>query len=111
MSRRIDIELTSAREDGTFTWRAAGAREPRGMVAGTLLSGNAKVGDVVKVEAEFFVDGIQITGLVPDKGPRQEAERLELLGTGRPEEPLVTTTLARGDREDRARPRRSAGPP
>ena len=29
MSRRIDIELTSARPDGTWTWRAAGARNPK----------------------------------------------------------------------------------
>jgi hypothetical protein len=99
--RRIDIELTSAKDDGTWTWRAAGAREPRGTVPSTLVGAGAKVGDVLKVDADFFVDGIQITGIVPEKGPRSEPERLEILGTGRQDEPLVTTTLARPERGER----------
>ena len=33
MSSRIEVELTSQREDGTWTWRAAGARQPKGVVA------------------------------------------------------------------------------
>ena len=32
MSRRLEIELTSTREDGTWTWRAAGAKVPKGVV-------------------------------------------------------------------------------
>ena len=32
MPSRIEVELTSARPDGNWTWRAAGAREPRGVV-------------------------------------------------------------------------------
>jgi hypothetical protein len=108
MPRRIEIELTSARDDGTWTWRAAGAREPRGTVPATLVGDAAKVGAVLKVEAEFFLDGIEITAIVPTKGPRQEAERLELLGSGRADEPLVTTTLARPERGER-RDRRDRG--
>ena len=30
MPRRIDIELTSALADGSWTWRAAGAKVPKG---------------------------------------------------------------------------------
>ena len=37
MSRRLEIELTSERPDGTWTWRAAGARQPKGEMDGTLL--------------------------------------------------------------------------
>ncbi|MUH55729.1 MAG: hypothetical protein F2683_02250, partial [Actinobacteria bacterium] len=48
MSRRIEIELTSSRPDGSWTWRAAGAREPKGVLDGTLLSQGSKPGDVVK---------------------------------------------------------------
>ncbi len=107
MPRRIDIELTSSREDGTWTWRAAGAKEPRGTIAATLVTGPAKVGDVLRVDAEFFVDGIEITGVVPSKGARQEPERLELLGAPK-DEPLVTTTLAERTRDDRG-PRRDGG--
>ncbi|MFZ6002573.1 MAG: hypothetical protein ACOYXM_01440 [Actinomycetota bacterium] len=103
MPRRIDIELTSSRDDGTWTWRAAGAKEPRGTVATTVVPGGAKVGDVLRVDAEFFVDGIEITGVVPVKGARKEPERLELLAPAGKDEPLVTTTLAERGRDDRGR--------
>jgi hypothetical protein len=101
MPRRIDIELTSSRDDGTWTWRAAGAREPKGTVPAALVGGSAKVGDVLKVDAEFFVDGIQITGVVPTKGARPERDLLEIIGSGQADEPLVTTTLARPERPPR----------
>ncbi|MEY4373107.1 MAG: hypothetical protein RL219_1876, partial [Actinomycetota bacterium] len=50
MSRRIEIELTSTRPDGTWTWRAAGAREPKGVLSSDVLPSGAKVGDVLKVD-------------------------------------------------------------
>ena len=34
----MEIELTSTRPDGTWTWRAAGARQPKGELDGGLLS-------------------------------------------------------------------------
>lgn len=105
MPRRIEIELTSSRDDGTWTWRAAGAKEPRGTVPSTLLEGSPKVGDVLRVDAEFFVDGIQIIGVLPAKGARREPERIEILGSGKADEPLVTSTLATRGRDDRG-PRR-----
>ena len=64
MSRRIEIELTSSRPDGTWTWRAAGAREPKGVLEGSVLGGGSKVGDVVKVEADFDIDGITILSVL-----------------------------------------------
>ncbi len=105
MPRRIDIELTSSRDDDTWTWRAAGAKAPKGSVAATVLPPGAKVGDVFKVDAEFFVDGIEITGVVPTKGTRKEPERLELIAPVGKDEPLVTSTLASRGRDDRG-PRR-----
>ncbi|HEX4868743.1 MAG TPA: hypothetical protein VFV32_14125 [Acidimicrobiales bacterium] len=110
MPRRIDIELTSSRDDGTWTWRAAGAKAPKGSVAASVLPAEAKVGDVLKVDAEFFVDGIEITGVVTQTRTRKEPERLELIGGAGAEEPLVTTTLAprRDDRGPRRGPRRDA---
>ncbi len=68
MSRRIEIELTSARDDGSWTWRAAGAKQPKGELAGSLLYEGAKVGDVVRAEAEFLLDGIEILAVLPPKG-------------------------------------------
>lgn len=105
MARRIDIELTSARPDGTWTWRAAGAREPKGVLDGGLLYVGAKAGDVLRADAEFELEGILITSVTPPKTePRPEGQRIEVVGPGRPEGPGVTTQLVgRGDRRDRRR--------
>src|SRR5688572_7084986 len=97
MSRRIEIELTSERPDGTWTWRAAGARQPKGDLTADVLFDGAKVGDVVRADAEFGIDGILVTAVLPPKGARAEPERLEIIGPPRREE-LVTTTLAKGGR-------------
>jgi hypothetical protein len=111
MSRRIDIELTSAREDGSWTWRAAGAREPRGTVDGTILPSGTEVGAVLRVEIEGHLDGLNVVAVVPAKTARAEPERLELKSSGGADQPLVTTALApgrsgerrgRGDRGDRS---------
>ena len=95
----MEIELTSSRDDGTYTWRAAGARQPKGLVAADLLSAGAKVGDVLRVEAEVELDGITILQVLPNKEHTAErSDRIEL----RPERPAtggVTTQLV--SREDR----------
>ena len=93
VARRLDIELTSSRDDGTWTWRAAGAKQPKGVLDGSLVPSGVGVGDVVKVEAEAYLEGLEITTVFPPKGARKEPEKLELLGSGR-DEPLVTQVLA-----------------
>ena len=110
VARRLDIELTSDRGDGQWTWRAAGAKQPKGTLDGTLLPAGTSVGDVVKVEADADLDGLTVTTVFAPKGARKEAETLEVLGSGR-DEPLVTQVLApkgrgrgRGD-DDRGRGR------
>jgi hypothetical protein len=116
MSRRLEIELTSTLSDQEWTWRAAGARQPKGVIAASLLPTGAAIGDVLKVEAEFFVDGIEITSVVPSKGARREPDRLEVIGSGRSEGGGVTTSLQpkRGGRRDDdggdRRDRRDRGP-
>src|SRR5581483_7051246 len=110
--RRIDVELTSDRGDGSWTWRAAGAREPRGVVSSDLVPAGAKAGDVLRAEADFDLDGVTIVGLAPiQEKKRNEPERIELLGKPRRDEDLVTTSLVRGGRgERRERPPRDRGP-
>src|SRR4029077_8989475 len=79
MARRIDIELTSARPDGTWTWRAAGALKPRGVLDGALLYQGAKAGDVVRADADFEIEGITIAAVLPPKDKkRPEPERIDV---------------------------------
>ena len=102
MSRRIEVELTSQRDDGTWTWRAAGAKQPKGTLDGDVLYPGAGVGDVCRADADFEIDGIFITAVLPPKGRsgRPDDERIELMGTGK-EVDGVTTQLARKGRSDR----------
>ena len=104
MAVRLEIELTSARGDGTWTWRAAGARQPKGVLDGALLTGEPKVGDVVRVEAEQNIDGISVTAILPAKAKSREPERLELIA--KPEGPLVSSTVVRRPREEKRGDRR-----
>jgi len=92
---RMRIELTSTRDDGAWTWRAAGAREPRGSIDRALLPEGATVGDVLRVEVDQFMDGIEVTSVLHDQEERTTPETLEIIGSGR-SEPLVTTKLAGG---------------
>jgi hypothetical protein len=123
MTRRIDIELTSSRDDGTWTWRAPGARQPRGSLEGTLLPSGAKVGDVLRADAEFDLEGIVVTSvLAPKEAPAAEkVARIEIVGSGRDNAPGgVSVILApggrrrdedgRGDRPRRASAARGAAP-
>ena len=104
---RMEIELTSTRDDGQWTWRAAGARQPRGTVADVLVPEGTTVGDVLRVEVEQFMDGIEVTSVLVDRVERSEPETLEVLGSGQ-NEPLVTTKLA-GRRRDEDGPRGRTG--
>jgi hypothetical protein len=126
MSRKIEVELTSERDDGSWTWRAAGAKQPKGELDGSLLYSGAKVGDVVRAEADFGIDGIEVIGVqAPKERVRNEPERLEILGSPRRDEGGVTTSLApkgrrsddrrggdrREPRKDRAEPRKDRAEP
>ena len=110
MSRRIDIELTSALGDGSWTWRAAGAKQPKGVVDGSVLPIGAKVGDELKVDVEQEIDGITVLGIVQTR-EKSALDLIELLPVERNFQPVVETRAKR-DRNDRGgrdgdrRPRR-----
>ena len=115
---RMEIELTSIRADGDWTWRAAGARQPKGSVQSSLVPDGSAVGDVLRADFDQFMDGIEVTSVLPPKNPRPTPDLVEILGSGR-DEPLVTTRLTgkRGGRRDKddskggrdRREKRSAG--
>ncbi len=112
MARRMDVELTSDRGDGTWTWRAAGARQPRGVIDAAVVGEGASVGDVLRVEAEIELEGITITAVLPQRSSSPRKGVIEISGTGAPETGSVTTSLLprherRGPRPpgERGRPR------
>ena len=100
MSRRIDIELTSALADGSWTWRAAGARKPNGVVDGAILPTGSAVGDVLKVEVEQMLDGIEVQSVVKGREKTEDVNVLELLPSEKPFEAVIETRAKR-DRSER----------
>ena len=103
MSKRIDIELTSNRGDGTWTWRAAGAKTPKGTLNGSILDAGAKTGDTIKVEAEFDLDGVEILALVKTKEKAVRGNLLQIIGSEKEFQP-VTQKLA--DKSKDRKPKR-----
>ncbi len=103
MSRRIDIELTSALSDGSWTWRAAGAKKPNGVLAGSILPEGAAVGDELKVEVEQMLDGIEVVSVVKGREKPAASDTLELLPSDKPFEAVIETRAKRdrGERRDR----------
>ena len=98
MPNRLDIELTSVRGDGSYTWRAAGARQPKGVIDAKILADSAKVGNVLRVEAEVEIDGITILSVLPSKEKAASPERIELIGSSKPVPAVTTVLLSEGGR-------------
>lgn len=110
MATRIEIEVTSDRGDGTFTWRAAGAKQPKGVLAGSLLPSGASVGDVLRADAEFTVDGPEIISLTAPKAPKVDTiERIEVVGTQQQTEAVTTQLAKKGGRGGNRRGGRDGG--
>ena len=106
MPVRIEIELTSSSPDGSWTWRAAGAREPRGVLDGAILPSGSSVGDQLRVETEHDVEGIRVLAVVPPKEKSSRAGLLELLPTEDHFEPVVQHRAPGGRGDGARRPRR-----
>jgi hypothetical protein len=123
MAHRIEIELTSQSSDATWTWRAAGAKQPKGAVDAALVPADARVGTVLRAEVETTLDGTTVTALLPlkTKSDGRSAERIEILGSPT-RGPDVNVVLApssrrrrdaagegRDGRSESRRPRREGG--
>ena len=108
MTRRIDVELTSNNGGETWTWRAAGAKLPKGSVPATLVPEGSAVGSVLRAEVENGIDGIEVLALSVPADPqagRPVVERIEILGSGK-QSADVTVTLAKKGRGGRDGERR-----
>jgi hypothetical protein len=108
VARRIEIELTSKLDDGRYTWRAFGAREPRGTMDASLVPGGASVGEVLRAEVDTGMDGVDVLAILPRKQPSSQDSRGESLQMIAPQEDAgVRVSLApkgrsrRDDRDDR----------
>lgn len=110
MSRRIDIELTSRTSDGGFTWRAAGAKQPRGTVGADVVPEGMSVGDVVRAELESGLEGFEVVSVLArqEKHTDQPANRIEVLGAPR-RGPDVVVSYAGGPRRRRDTERAGGG--
>ena len=119
MSRRIEIEITSLNGD-VATWRAAGAKLPKGVLNSSLIPGGPIVGNVYRADVEQYMEGIEILSVMAPKtasplDPRHE--RIELIPTAKLGPDVIVTYAPKGrggprrdgdrDRDDN---RRGAGP-
>ena len=117
MATKLEIELTSQLDSDSWTWRAAGARSPKGTVATKLLYEGAKIGDITKAEVQMGLDGIEVLSVTaPATKKKQGDNRIELVGSSS-NEPAVTISLKKKDRPNRGargsseRPRQGADRP
>ena len=83
MGHRIEVELTSQSDETTWTWRAAGAKQPRGTVSAVLVPSGTTVGSVLRAEVETTLDGTTVTALLALKGKSvpKPIDRIEVIGT------------------------------
>jgi len=109
--RRLDIEVTSLRDDGTFTWRAAGAREPRGAGETGGLPEGVGVGDVLRAEIEAHLDGMTIVSVSIERPKERRATLLQLEAPVREFKPITEQRAVRKKPErPKGRPRPEGKP-
>jgi len=81
MSRRIEIEITSLKGE-VATWRAAGAKLPKGVLQTSLIPGGPVIGNVYRADIEQFMEGIEVLSVMAPKTASPldpKNERLELI--------------------------------
>jgi hypothetical protein len=98
MSRRIEIEITSLQGE-VATWRAAGAKLPKGVLNVNLVPGGAVVGNVYRADVEQFMEGMEVLSVMAPKtasplDPRHE--RVELIPSAKTGPDVVVTYAPKG---------------
>ena len=111
MSRRIEIELTSKRPDGTWTWRAAGAREPKGVVEADVVPNGAVVNETLRAEIETDLDGSRVLTMTSLKAKAARVGMLDLIPSEKKFEPVTSVLQKKGGRSDGPRRDRAEGAP
>jgi hypothetical protein len=98
MSRRIEIEITSLQGD-VATWRAAGAKLPKGVLNANLVPGGAVVGNVYRADVEQYMEGMEVLSVMAPKSaspldPRNE--RIELIPVAKSGPDVIVTYAPKG---------------
>lgn len=104
MSRRIDIEITSI-NGPTATWRAAGARQPKGVLNVSLLASGFTVGGTYRAEIEQDMESIEVLSVAPPKtaspmDPRNERISILVPEQKGPDVQVIYAPKGRGRRDD-----------
>ncbi len=89
-TKKIQIELTS-RQGANWTWRKAGAKQPKGEIAESMLPSGSSLGDEIWIEIASSIDGIYVESvLASPKTDQQEknTQTLELLGPAKNSRPV-----------------------
>ncbi len=112
MSRRIEIEITSLNGD-VATWRAAGAKLPKGVLSAALVPGGPVVGNIYRADVEQYMEGIEILSVMAPKtasplDPRHE--RIERIPTAKQGPDVVVTYAPKGRGGARREGTREGGP-
>ncbi len=98
MSRRIEIEITSVNGE-VATWRAAGAKLPKGVLNVALVPGQPVVGGVYRADVEQYMEGMDVLAVLAPKtasplDPRNE--RLQLLTTQKKDSEVTVSYASKG---------------
>lgn len=97
MSRRIEIEITSIGSESA-TWRAAGAKLPKGTLPLSLLPSGAKSGDIFRADADQTMEGVEIVALLPQKTASPRKETIALIPQKKQTEEVTVTYAPKGGR-------------
>jgi len=98
MSRRIEIEITSLAGE-VATWRAAGAKLPKGVLNASLVPGGAVVGTVYRADIEQYMEGIEVLSVMAAKTASPldpHHERIERIPSAKQGPDVVVTYAPKG---------------
>ena len=105
MSRRLEIEITSINGD-VATWRAAGAKLPKGVLNISLVPGDARVGAVYRADVEQYMEGMEVLSVLPPKtasplDPKNERLQILVKDSSGPDVTVTYASKGRGNRGER----------
>jgi hypothetical protein len=102
----MDIQVTSTRPDGSFTWRQAGAKAPRGSGAAGLLPDGSKVGDVLRADIEVDMDGAVVLAIAPVVERKRNVTLIAVTGSGAEFKPVTEISTNKRNKPPRDKEKR-----